>query len=60
MITLIEPERGGETEGILRVEVSLPLHPSELRNLRDWFSVNGWSIEVEQIDSYLKDGTFAL
>jgi hypothetical protein len=52
MITLIEPERGGEAEGILRVEVSLPLHPDELRLLRGWFQEGGWPVEVEQIDSF--------
>lgn len=52
MITNIERERGGESEGILRVEVSLPLHPDELRSLRDWFNEHGWSVEVDQIDSF--------
>lgn len=52
MITLIEPERGGESEGILRVELSMPMHPDELRSLRDWLDASGWVIEVEQIDSY--------
>ena len=52
MITLIEPEPGGEDLGILRVEVSCPFSVAQLRSLRDWFDGEGWSIEVEQIDSY--------
>lgn len=52
MITLIEPERGGESEGILRVEVSLPISPEELESLCDWFDQGGWSVEVDQINNY--------
>lgn len=54
MITNIEPEPGGEAQGILRVEFSLPLSIDELRSLRDWFDANGWPIEVDQIDEHLQ------
>lgn len=52
MITLIEPERGGEEQGILRVELSMPMAPAELLALRDWLVGTGWSVEAEQIDSF--------
>jgi hypothetical protein len=52
MITYIGPERGGESDGILRVEFSMPLHPDELRSLRNWFDEWGWTVEVDQIDNY--------
>lgn len=54
MITAIGPERGGEAQGILRVEVSLPMSPDELRSLRTWFDDNGWSVEADQIDEYFR------
>lgn len=60
MITLIEPESGGESQGILRVEISLPISPDELRSLRDWFDHTGWSIEVDQIDAYFKGEDWSL
>lgn len=56
MITMIEPEPGGESHGILRVEISLPITPGELRSLRDWFALNGWSVEADQIDDYFMLG----
>ena len=52
MITKIEPERGGEAGGYLRVELSVPFSPDELRSLRDWFDSHGWPIEVDQIDAF--------
>lgn len=55
MITMIQPERGGESLGILRVEITLPISPDELESLRDWFDQGGWSIEVGQIDDFLDD-----
>ena len=54
MITLIEPEVGGESAGIVRVELSCPFSLDELRSLRGWFDEGGWSIEVDQIDGYFK------
>jgi hypothetical protein len=53
MITTIEPERGGESEGIVRLVLDLPCSPTDLRLLRGWLDDNGWSIEADQIDSYL-------
>ena len=58
MITCIEPEPGGEDQGILRVEVSCPFSPRELSSLRNWFFLEGWSIEAEQIDAYFDTGRF--
>jgi hypothetical protein len=52
MITTIEPERGGESQGVLRVVMDVPFLPSELRELRDWLDERGWSVEVDQIDAY--------
>lgn len=52
MITTIGPEHGGESEGILRVDLSLPIAPHELRSLQEWFTANGWSLEADAIDDY--------
>lgn len=56
MIESIKPERGGEAEGILRVDISLPIAPDELAALGVWFAENGWSIEAEQIEWYFATG----
>lgn len=53
MITKIEPERGGESEGILRIVLDMPFSPMDLQLLRIWLDENGWSIEVDQIDAFL-------
>ena len=53
MITCIEPERGGESEGIVRLVLDIPASPTDLLLLREWLDHNGWSIEVDQIDAYL-------
>lgn len=52
MITSIGPEHGGEQEGILRVEFTLPIATDELRSLREWFNDHGWSVEADAIDDY--------
>ena len=53
MITTIEPERGGESQGIIRLVLDVPFSHEEVLGLRDWLASRGWSIEVEQIDEYL-------
>jgi hypothetical protein len=58
MITKIVPERGGENAGVLRVEFSLPMVVEELRDLSEWFVVNGWSVEADQIDEFINYGRY--
>lgn len=53
MITTLETESGGESEGILRIEMSLPISLDELLDLRGWLDNNGWHVEVDQIDDWL-------
>jgi hypothetical protein len=60
MITTIEPERGGESEGIVRLVLDMPFSPMDLRLLRIWLDENGWSIEVDQIDAYLNGESWEL
>jgi hypothetical protein len=54
MITKIEPEPGGERQGVLRVELSLPMSPEDLESLCDWLDVSGFSPDVDQINSYFE------
>ena len=49
----IGTERGGESDGILRIELSLPVSVDELKSLRDWLDSQGFSPDVDQIDDYL-------
>lgn len=52
MMTKIAPEPGGESQGILRVELSMPLSVDEVLSLREWLEDNGWPIECDQIDAF--------
>lgn len=58
MITHIGPESGGESQGILRVDITLPISPDELVSLHDWFRDRGWSIEQDQIDDWFDNLSF--
>ena len=53
MMTLLAPERGGGSQNIHRVEMSLRMSVDEIRKLRDWFAAEGWSTEVDDINEYL-------
>jgi hypothetical protein len=54
MITKIEPERGGEAQRILRVELSLPMSRHELLRLRHWLAHAGFAPDVDDIDEYFR------
>ena len=53
MITKIEPERGGELDGILRVEVSLPMSRKELFDLGFFLGEMGFVDDLDQVDRYI-------
>ena len=53
MIIKIEPERGGELDGILRVEVSLPMSRKELFDLAFFLNQMGFVDDEDQIGRYM-------